>query len=206
MKRFTLLFAASMLVFLAFSHEQSFAQRRMYLDDVPLPSEGMSTSGWRTNTSLEMGVRYLKLGNTYREARQYALAQSYLRYGLDIVRARGSRYWEAVGNEYAGLVFRDMGDNLTALDYMRQAEYLYRSVLSPMRTETSIDAIRKMRYDVELDNRYSWQPIQYSASNSSLYAYQTENQRLRDINRALQVRIADLETRIRYMEQPMTGR
>jgi hypothetical protein len=153
-----------------------------------------------------MGVRYLKLGNTYREARQYALAQSYLRYGLDIVRARGSRYWEAVGNEYAGLVFRDMGDNLTALDYMRQAEYLYRSVLSPMRTETSIDAIRKMRYDVELDNRYSWQPIQYSASNSSLYAYQTENQRLRDINRALQVRIADLETRIRYMEQPMTGR
>lgn len=206
MKRFILLFALSMLALFAFSQEQSFAQNRMYLNDISLPSEGWRYDAGARNTSLEMGVRYLKLGNTYREARKYELAQSYLRYGLDIVRSKGSRYWEAVGNEYAGLLFRDMGDRLTALDYLRQAEYLYREVLSPMRTETSVDAIRKMRYDVELDNRYTWQPIQDNSMNTSLYAYQAENQRLRDINRALQVRITDLETRIRYMEQPMTGR
>jgi hypothetical protein len=206
MKRFAYFFVAALLLLLAFSPRESFAQRRMYMNDVPVPSDVWQYDAGSVNTSLEAGVRYLKLGNTYREARKYGLAQLYLRYGLDIVRAQGSRYWEAVGNEYAGLVFRDIGDNLTALDYMRQAEYLYRSVLNPMRTETSIDAIRKMRYDVEMDNRYAWQPIQYSESNSSLYAYQTENQRLRDINRALQVRITDLETRIRAMEMPVVGR
>jgi tetratricopeptide (TPR) repeat protein len=202
MKPFTLMFAASFLALLTFSHETTFAQRRMYLDDISLPSELSRFDTWRANTNLEMGVRYLKLGNTYREARQYGLAQSYLRYGLDIVRAQGNRYWEAVGNEYAGLVFRDMGDNLTALDYLRQAEFMYREVLTPMRSETSVDAIRKMRYDVELDNRYGLQPIQ----DNTLYAYQTENQRLRDINRALQLRITDLETRIRAMEMPVVGR
>ncbi|TAE24625.1 MAG: hypothetical protein EAZ92_13105 [Candidatus Kapaibacterium sp.] len=185
--------------------------------------EGLSN--WRATNpdaqTLEMGVRYLKLGNTYREAGKYELAQNYLRFGLDIVRARGSRYWEAVGNEYAGLFFRDIGDRLTSLDYLRRAEYLYRSVLSSNSSETSLDALRKIERDVQYDYGYAnYSPsasatprpnpdYSYNSSYNSSYDYSSvsaENQRLRDINRALQLRISDLEARIRILETPMVGR
>lgn len=157
--------------------------------------------------SLEMAIRYLKLGNTYREGRKYNLAQSYLRYGLDIAQARGSTYWEAVANEYAGLLFRDMGDRATSLDYLRRADYLYRLVLSPMRSETSVDAVRGIMRDIQLDYAY-YRPsrVNYDYYGNYSYEYQTENQRLRDVNRALQLRINDLESRIRSLEMPYTGR
>ncbi len=175
--------------------------------------EGLSA--WRATNpdaqTLEMGVRYLKLGNTYREARRYDLAQNYLRFGLDIVRARGSYYWEAVGNEYAGLLFRDVGDRLTSLDYLRRAEYLYRSVLSSTSLETSVDAVRKIERDVQYDYSYSQPANMYTTRPSRDYSYDyysadAENQRLRDINRALQLRISDLEARIRILEIPVVGR
>ena len=196
------------------------AQRRYYAEDIYYNYNSYDGE-YRPSETLEAGVRYLKLGNTYREGRRYNLAQTYLRQGLDIVRARGSRYWEAVGNEYAGLLFRDMGDRPTALDYLRRAEYLYREVLQPMNTGTSIDAVRRIQRDVDLDYgfvRPSRTAADYYTSGyttasgyttSDAYSgesYRLENQRLREINRALQVRIADLETRIRYMEQPMVGR
>jgi tetratricopeptide (TPR) repeat protein len=199
--------------FLTISLNNASAQRRTFIDEPYY--RYYDEPEYRINESLEAGVRHLKLGNTYREARKYNLAQSYLRLGIDIARARGSKYWEAVGNEYAGLLFRDLGDRLTSLDYLRRAEYLYKQVLSPLASETSIDALRGIIRDTQLDY-YAFPPSTrtslgtmnnaYLYNSQSLSAYQTENQRLRDINRALQVRISDLEYRIRQMEQPVVGR
>ena len=78
----------------------------------------------RTNTSSidrnELGKRYLKLGNTYRESKDYANALKYLQMGQDIFnrqRNTNEMYWYAVSQEYLGYYYRDLNqlDNARAL-------------------------------------------------------------------------------------------
>lgn len=191
----------------------------------PLGSTLTSDEGVYYNTpqsSAELGLRYLKLGNTYRESRNVDLAQYYLRRGLELVRGLNSRYWEGVANEYLGLTYRDMGDRITALEYLRRAETIYRSVMNPLRTQSSLDAVQKIVSDVDYGWRYFGRPVQYDASNTytpSAYfgnTYPTraivnsyapeaiEYERLQRANLVLISQLQDLENRLRLLEQPMT--
>lgn len=54
----------------------------------------------------ELGKRYIKLGNTYRESGNFEKAEEYLMQGKSMV--AGDTYWSATANEYLGYLYRDM--------------------------------------------------------------------------------------------------
>jgi tetratricopeptide (TPR) repeat protein len=195
----------------------------------PLQRNGdliISDEGWSPGLPMaslrevsDLGVRYLKLGDTYREARQFDMAQDYIQRGFDLVRGRGSRYWEAVAYEYWGMIERDMGNRLNALEYLRRAETLYRRALSPVYLASSIDAVGELIRDTQLgagrdlpmDVRYTpgMQSQSQMQSQSRTYWYgqstasdvlSANNQVLREMNTRLRERVVRLEDRIRMLE------
>ncbi len=72
--------------------------------------------------NLELGIRYLKLGNTYREAKDYSKSKEYLYKGLEIVMKQNSRYWMATSKEYMGYLYRDWGTELNKNEYLHRAK------------------------------------------------------------------------------------
>jgi Tetratricopeptide repeat len=157
------------------------------------------TATTMSTTSDNLGVRYLKLGNSYREARNYDLAQTYIKKGLEMVKYRNS-YWEAVGYEYLGLLYRDMGDRQMALEYLRTASSLYDRVVTMRNSEGSDQVLRSVIADVEqgvTPRSISTMPLSSSPETMRL---QDDNRRLQDENRYLSAKINDLELRIRQIE------
>ena len=73
-------------------------------------------------------LRYLKLGNTLREAQQYDLSEKYLRQGLQIITVQGDRYWEAAAYENLGLLFKDQDKPEDAARYFNKALAIYRQL------------------------------------------------------------------------------
>ena len=72
--------------------------------------------------NLELGIRYLKLGNTYREAKDYTKSKEYLNKGLEIVMKQNNRYWMATSKEYMGYLYRDWGTELNNTEYLHRAK------------------------------------------------------------------------------------
>jgi tetratricopeptide (TPR) repeat protein len=158
----------------------------------------------------DLGIRSLMLGDTYRATGNFALAENYIRRGFDLVRGRGSRYWEAVGYEYWALLYRDMGNTTTALDYLRRADVLYRRVLSPLPLNSSIDAVRSLIRELQPDPRFvsSYDSRNYRSQSMEQTLRRTspaeflsrDNQTLSETNSRLQQRISSLEDRLRTLE------
>ena len=94
-----------------------------------------------------LGIRYLKLGNTYREAGQFENAAKYLNKGQNLVAAkRGweSRYWNAVSNEYLGYLFRDIGMEDEARQYLNSALETFRQIIEMDEgSQEAVDAARQ---------------------------------------------------------------
>jgi tetratricopeptide (TPR) repeat protein len=157
-------------------------------------AKGSGTSAY------EMGIRYLKLGNSYREARDVNNAMYYIQRGYDLVANRASRYWEAVANEYMGLVYRDMGDRLTALEYLRRAEQIYRQIIRSRNADWSDTAIQMLINDVEYGMTAANYSAPYYYTSPDAERLRVENQRLQEANRQLASRIESLESRIRLLE------
>jgi Leucine-rich repeat (LRR) protein len=80
--------------------------------------------------NLELGIRYLKLGNTYREARDYERAETNLLKGLEMVTANNSVYWEAAAYEFMGYMYRDQGLAPEARSYLQKAQELFSQVIA----------------------------------------------------------------------------
>lgn len=59
-------------------------------------------------SNLELGIRYLKLGNSYREAQDFDKAIEFIEKGRNLVQQK-SPYWNAVSKEYYGFFYRDLG-------------------------------------------------------------------------------------------------
>jgi tetratricopeptide (TPR) repeat protein len=70
-------------------------------------------------------LRYMKLGNTLREAQQYDLSEKYLRQGLQIITEQGDKYWEAATYENLGLLYKDQDKPEDAARYFNKALALY---------------------------------------------------------------------------------
>lgn len=70
-------------------------------------------------------VRFIKIGNTYRETNQFKEAERALMTGLATVRQQRDRYWEAVACENLGLLYRDTEDSLQAIRYIDTASKIY---------------------------------------------------------------------------------
>lgn len=77
---------------------------------------------------INIALRYLKLGNTLREAQQYDLSEKYLRQGLAIIIAQGDKYWEAALYENMGLLYKDQDKPEDASRYFNKALALYRQL------------------------------------------------------------------------------
>ena len=73
-------------------------------------------------------LRYIKLGNTLREAQQYDLSEKYLRQGLQIITEQGDKYWEAATYENLGLLYKDEDKPEDAARYFNKALALYRQL------------------------------------------------------------------------------
>ncbi len=62
--------------------------------------------------SFKLAIRNIKLGNTYREAKNYDFAARYINDGLSVIeksKTFDGKYWAATGYEYLGYLYRDMG-------------------------------------------------------------------------------------------------
>lgn len=73
-------------------------------------------------TGIELGKRYLKLGNTYREAGDFNQAIDYLDKGYRIVSSNNDYYWIGVANEFYGYYYRDMAKKNNNSEFLRRAQ------------------------------------------------------------------------------------
>ncbi|MBL7979538.1 MAG: hypothetical protein JNN12_14460 [Bacteroidetes Order II. Incertae sedis bacterium] len=73
-------------------------------------------------------LRYLKAGNSLREANQFDQAEYYLKRGLEDARQRKATYWEAVAQEYLGLLYRDTSRNVEAIRAFNKSIELYNNI------------------------------------------------------------------------------
>jgi tetratricopeptide (TPR) repeat protein len=73
-------------------------------------------------------LRYIKVGNTLREAQQYDLSEKYLRQGLQIITEQGDKYWEAAAYENLGLLYKDQDKPEDAARYFNKALTIYRQL------------------------------------------------------------------------------
>ncbi|MEJ7739687.1 MAG: hypothetical protein WKF97_19860 [Chitinophagaceae bacterium] len=94
-----------------------------------------------------IAVRFIKTGNTYREANQYKESERLLLLGLNSVRQQNNisltdRYWEAVACENLGLLFRDMDDSLQAIRYFDTASKIYQQ-LKHEGSKLALDQLRE---------------------------------------------------------------
>lgn len=80
--------------------------------------------------NLELGIRYLKLGNSHRIAKNYSEALGYLKSGLEIVQKANNKYWEAVGYELFAYYYCDRDDKFEALFFLDKANELYRKTVN----------------------------------------------------------------------------
>lgn len=134
------------------------------------------------------GIRYLKLAGTYREARDYDMALKSATKGLQMVTNLGSRYWEAAGYETLGLIYRDMGDKRTALEYLQRASGIYSTIIR--QKDGSQIAVNALIDDLQQSP---------DVNNDAL---RNEYQRNQEINRQLNSRLSTLDSRIRQIELP----
>lgn len=108
----------------------------------------------------ELGIRYLKLGNTYREVGDFDKALEYVEEGRKIVENK-SIYWKAVANEYFGYLYRDIGLSKNdpdekelfrkmAAESFRKALSLYETVIKQKDgSPAPMKEIEKLIYDLD---------------------------------------------------------
>ncbi len=84
----------------------------------------------------ELGKRYIKLGNTYRESGNYEKAEEYLTQGKKLV--IGDMYWTATAHEFMGYMYRDM---VASGNYNDNAEYF--EALAKENFENALAGFRK---------------------------------------------------------------
>ncbi len=106
--------------------------------------------------NLELGIRYLKLGNTYREAKLFDKAGHYINEGQKIAVKNNSIYWQAVSNEYLGYFYRDISMKSEAMkNFLDALELFAKSVNqkdgSPAAIKSVIERINSEMNEIQKD-------------------------------------------------------
>ncbi len=106
--------------------------------------------------NLELGIRYLKLGNTYREAKLFDKAGHYINEGKKIAVKNNSIYWQAVSNEYLGYFYRDISMKAEAMkNFLDALELFAKSVNqkdgSPAAIKSVIEKISNEMNEIQKD-------------------------------------------------------
>ncbi len=89
----------------------------------------LHTSLYSQRDNLELGIRYIKLGNSHRVVKNYDEASNFLNKGLKIASKENNKYWEAVAYEYIGYYNCDLGNQALALENLNKAKELYKSCI-----------------------------------------------------------------------------
>jgi hypothetical protein len=163
----------------------------------PLP---VRTSGSQ-KALLDEAQRALKLGSSYREARNFDLAQKYIQRGIELANKAGNRYWEATGYEYLGLVYRDIGDRDAALSALQKASDMFTGIIK--QPDGSQNSTQALMDDVRRNDR-SRPPANTPLGSTPPAPPRTDLERERALNRQLNERIAALDSKIRALEDRST--
>lgn len=81
--------------------------------------------------------RWIKAGNSLREAQLYEQAENYLQKGLSSAQKLNNTYWEAAAAEYLGLLYANIDDIGSATTYFNRALRIYES----LKKDLSIKAV-----------------------------------------------------------------
>ncbi len=80
----------------------------------------------------ELGKRYIKLGNSYREGGEFDKAIDYLSQGIRLVKKSKDKYWTAVGYEYMGYYYEDTNKQGKAKQYFKKALGIYEDIITQL--------------------------------------------------------------------------
>lgn len=158
----------------------------------------MPVSAQRDN--LELGIRYIKLGNSYRESGNSSKSIEFLEKGKKLVENR-SEYWLAVAKEYYAYVFRDLGyesDNpdeqkmflQNALDAFNEALAIYKRIIyqedgSPIALESIMTQIHDINNDLQKIpdkiSKKSLNKTNLSGANDNSFIVNLDRQKLKEL-------------------------
>jgi tetratricopeptide (TPR) repeat protein len=101
---------------------------------------------------LDEALRYIKVGNTYREVDEYNLSEYYLNKAVGILTTKfpTQKYWEAAAYENLGLLYRDHNEPENALKYLLKAMDIYQK----SNYVASVKAIQKLISSVDSKEEY----------------------------------------------------
>ncbi len=84
------------------------------------------------NPDINTAIRYIKLGNTYREAKDFDNSAKYISLGLKTISGAESfdaRYWTAAAYEYLGYLYRDMAMFAESKSNFAKALDIYKKII-----------------------------------------------------------------------------
>lgn len=101
--------------------------------------------------NLNLAKRYIKLGNTWREAGQYDLAKENLEKGMQMLirynfNSSEVKYWWAVSQEFIGYYYKDQDDSVSAINAFNESLKYYKQVIQM--DEGSSEAIQLLIADL----------------------------------------------------------
>lgn len=150
----------------------------------------------------ELTERYLKLGNTYREAKQFDISLEYLNKGLVSAQNNNNIYWTAVGYEFKGYLYRDNSDLKSAKEYLEKAKYIFEKIIKMKRgSNEAIDMViqdlsKKNISSIKSNSEPSSNPLEVSKLKKDIEEYKLRISSLEIENSELKEK-----TRI-YSERP----
>ncbi len=132
----------------------------------------------------DIGMRYLKLGNSHRVAKNFNSAKKYLDLGIKIAKQENNKYWEAAGYELLAYYYCDIDDKNSALEYLNQAKAIYGKV-----TKAPVDGSHKAIDDVIDYINNNGCPCSSNPNNSTIFisthiiikVYNFDNSRLNQL-------------------------
>lgn len=154
----------------------------------------------KISSKVELGKRYLKLGNTYREASNFKLAKKYLSKGIIIVETAGNQYWTAVGYEFIGYYYRDQNDIELAVESFTEAEDIYKKVITQKDGSPSAIAL----IIEELDPSYSEGNNSFPEEKSGNHDFYELKNAVDELNDKINQLQRDLS--LRFQNKPLQSR
>ncbi len=151
----------------------------------------------KTRYSKELSQRFLKLGNTYREAQNYDKANYYLTKGINLAKKYHQSYWIAVGYEYHGYLQRDIGNNESAKEFLLQAKSIYDKIIRQSDGSKSVidEVINSLGEKRETSNQ---------SQKEELLELKKENKLIKISNEEYLSKITTLEGEIKSLKEQLS--
>lgn len=102
---------------------------------------------------LAMTQRWIKVGNSLREAHQFEQGETYLLRGLKSAQILKNNYWQGVASEYLGLLYMNTNEMVSAGQYLNAALRFYQG----LRLNLSAKVVKDLMNDHNISSEQTWQ-------------------------------------------------